>query len=135
MKGVITRDELQKFIDEIRVEIRSGTPIVYHISNSLALEKVELSLKAFQDLLKTVSLFGELGMQVDINQHMLNKMLAGFGGQFVRVRTRTVSTMAEAVTLLKKTDPTLEQLEWKIPSDVPETPTLSRPPMFAGKDE
>ncbi len=134
MTGTVTRAELEQFIDQIRVEIHSGTPLVFHISDSLSLDKVELSLKAFQEMLKTISLFGELGMQVDINHNALNKMLASFAGQFVKVRTRTVTSMPEAVALLKRFDPTLENVSWEFPV-VAEFPTSNRPPQFVPPSE
>ncbi|MBE2268894.1 MAG: hypothetical protein IAE80_11730 [Anaerolinea sp.] len=135
MIGTVTRPELERYIDEIRSEIRKGQKPVYHISNSLMLDKVELSLKAFQELLKSISMFNELGMQVDINNHALNKMLASFAGQFVKVRTRTVTTPAEAIALLKRTDPTLETVEWSFSEGESESPTLNRPPKFTESEK
>jgi len=115
--GVITQLELESFISEVRGEIAKGRPLVHHISNSLALEKLELSLKTFRSLLGAYKMVGELGWQVDVNRNTVNKMLSSLGAQFVRIRTRTYPTLDEAVSFLKGVDPTLAGEVWGSFSD------------------
>jgi len=81
----------------------------------MGLGKVELSLRAFQDLLKSLSMFSELTWQIDVNTHGLNKMLAAVASQFVGVRTRTVPTMDEAIAFLKRIEPEFEHMVWTMP--------------------
>lgn len=110
--GVITAEELSRFIADVRAEIKQGTPLVHHISNSLGMEKVQFSLKTLQTLTSAVKMTGELGWQVDINQNPMNKFFANLGGQFVRLRTRTFSTLDEAIAFLKDVDETLNAARW-----------------------
>lgn len=110
--GVITQPELAGFINDIRTEIPKGRPIVYHISNSLALEKVELSLKTFRTMLGAYQMVKELGWQIDVNTNALNKMFSNLGAQFARIRTRTYPTLEEAIAFLREIDPSLEKEVW-----------------------
>lgn len=116
--GKVTKAELCKFIEQIRDEIRSGQPLIYHISDSLDLEKVEISLLALQQLIKSISTFSELSWQIDINYpRALNTMLAAFASQFAGVRTRTMTALDDAVVFLKEIDPTLEIATWTLPAE------------------
>ncbi len=109
-QGDLSRDEFLAFIDEVLTTLRSSSHRVYHISDSRKLGKVGLSLKAFQDLLKSFSLFTELGWQVDINKPGLNSMLAAIASQFVHVRTKTVPSLLEAIEFLSTVAPDLSEM-------------------------
>ncbi len=116
--GMISGTELQRFIAEIRSEVSKGQAPVYHISNSLAMEKVEVSLKSLGDMIKTVPVFSSLGMQIDVNHARgLNAFLAKFSAQIVRIEAHTVSTVDEAIALLKRVDGTLSEAVWEVPTD------------------
>ncbi len=119
--GIITQPELESFIAEVRSEIAKGRPLVHHISDSLGLEKLELSIKTFRSLLSAYKMIGELGWQVDVNKNSLNKMLSGLGAQFVRIRARTFASMEEAVNFLKEIDPTLANEVWESSTDRADT--------------
>ncbi|MFN8531166.1 MAG: hypothetical protein U0670_21390 [Anaerolineae bacterium] len=114
--GNISKDELIRYAMQMQREISSGDSPVYHISDSLNLGKVELSLGAVQKLIRTLPSFKALSWQVDINRPGLNTMLAALGSQFAGVRTRTFATQTEAVAFLKSVDETLERAVW---SDTP----------------
>lgn len=112
-QGVITSAELATFIEEVLELARRGTPMVHHISDSVALERVEFSLSTARAVLKGRQLVKELGWQIDINRNPINKMFAGIISQFAGVRTRTFPTMREAFLFLSKTDPTLSYVDWE----------------------
>ena len=117
-EGVISGEELQAFIGEVRGLVAEGTPMVDHISNSLQLERVTFSLATAQSLASAVDMIKEIGWQVDINQNTINKMFAGITSQFARVRFRTFATYDEAIIFLQHNDDTLAGLDWKTPESV-----------------
>jgi len=110
--GVITSAELGSFMEQVLDMARSGTPMVHHISDSIALERVEFSLATARAMLKGRSLISELGWQIDINRNPINKMFAGIISQFAGVRTRTFPTMKEAFMFLHNHDTTLASVDW-----------------------
>ncbi|CAG1011855.1 hypothetical protein ANRL4_04511 [Anaerolineae bacterium] len=115
-EGDVTQIELQQFVADIRDRVRSGEAPVYHISNSLNMGKVHLSLKALGDLIKNVSIFAELGAQIDINKpRSLNAFLASVGSQLIRVKSYMVQSLDEAVQVVKRVDPALENALWQMP--------------------
>lgn len=124
-QGVITGAELGTFIEEVLTLARTGTPMVHHISDSMALERVEFSLGTARNLLKGRQLVSELGWQIDINRNPINKMFAGIISQFAGVRTRTVPTMADAFQFLGQNDMTLAHVDWKALLDSRKDLTIS----------
>lgn len=115
-EGDVTQIELQQFVADIRDRVRSGEAPVYHISNSLNMGKVHLSLKALGDLIKNVSIFAELGAQIDINKpRSLNAFLASVGSQLIRVKSYMVQSLDEAVQVVKRVDPALDNVLWQMP--------------------
>ncbi|MBE2194577.1 MAG: hypothetical protein IAE83_10420 [Anaerolinea sp.] len=115
-EGDVTQIELQQLVADIRDRVRSGEAPVYHISNSLNMGKVHLSLKALGDLIKNVSIFAELGAQIDINKpRSLNAFLASVGSQLIRVKSYMVQSLDESVQVVKRVDPALENALWQMP--------------------
>lgn len=127
-EGDITQMELQQFVADIRDRVRNGEAPVYHISNSLDMGKVHLSLKALGDLIKNVSVFAELGAQIDINKpRSLNAFLASLGSQLIRIKSYTVQSLDEAVQVVRRIDPALEDAPWQIPPSVGTEETKTPP--------
>lgn len=116
--GKITAEELHLFINAVRSEIREGTPMVHHISNSLDLERVEMSLATFKNLTGAYKMAGELGWQVDISRNRLNRMFVSMATQFTNVRSRGVENFDDAVEFLKRVDDTLADATWIVPDDL-----------------
>ncbi len=115
--GVVSKTELQQYIAEITREVHKGEQPLYQITNSLALEKVQMSLKAFGDLIRSVSAFTGLTANIDINKpRAITTFLATVASQFVRVKLQTVPTLAEAIDVLKRIDRSLETLPWALPT-------------------
>jgi len=123
--GVITSGELGTFIEEVLTRARTGTPMVHHISDSVALERVEFSLSTARTLLKGRQLVNELGWQIDINRNPINKMFAGIISQFAGVRTRTFPTLQEAFRFLSANDTTLSHVDWEALLDSHKDITIS----------
>ncbi len=113
--GKVTKDDLIGFANTIREMVKQGEHPIYHISNSLQLTKVELSLNALFALVKSVGIITELAWQIDVNLNPTNKMLAALSSQIIRLRTRTFPSMYDAVTFLKAIDDTLTDVTWNIP--------------------
>lgn len=115
--GLVTQEELQQFIIDIRNQLHQGTPPLYHISNSLAMEKVGMSLKALTGLVKSVRLFATLELQIDINHRGgINTFFAALAPQMVGIDARTVTSLDDAIALLKKVNPTLADMTWELPA-------------------
>jgi hypothetical protein len=120
LTGVITQPELKDFIEDIQVYLQqadpfgsqAGTRPVHHISNSLQLERVDISLKSLQLLVSAYKLAGKIGWQLDVNRHPINKMFANLATQFAHIQTRTFPTQDAAVQFLKDVDPTLRDAVW-----------------------
>ncbi|MFZ4816203.1 MAG: hypothetical protein ACOYL5_16840, partial [Phototrophicaceae bacterium] len=90
------------------------------ISNSLELTKVEFSLADLQTLTQASGLVNLLNWQIDINRpKALTTMLAAIAAQFIKLNVRTVASLAEAVTFIKQTDPTLAEAAWQLPQSPP----------------
>lgn len=114
--GDISKDELHTFIEDIRARIHSGERPIYHISNSLAMGRVQVSLKVLTDLVKSVSMIGEIGIQIDINHpRTMNTFFANVASQIIKLKTYTVGSLDEAVALLKRSDRSLETVTWTMP--------------------
>lgn len=125
-KGLITKEELVQFMHDIRVEIQKGEHPICHISNSLAMDKVQLSLPILLNLIKSFPLANKLSWSIDINRNPTNTMLASLATQFVRVRVRTVKTLEDAVEFLKQSDLALRDATWDItPPIFPDDAALS----------
>ncbi|MDZ4672519.1 MAG: hypothetical protein SH821_16785 [Phototrophicales bacterium] len=114
--GRVTKDDLLAYIDEMREKIKEGKQPLYHISNSLQLTKVELSLPALFSLVKSVGLYSALAWQIDVNLNPTNKMLAALSSQVIRLRSRTVPSLYDAVTFIKSVDDSLVDATWHIPA-------------------
>jgi hypothetical protein len=118
--GSLSKGELVAFISEIRLELQHGQAPIYHISNSLELTKVEFSLADLQTLTQASGLVNLLNWQIDINRpKALTTMLAAIAAQFIKLNVRTVASLAEAVTFIKQTDPTLAEAAWQLPQSPP----------------
>ncbi len=114
--GDISKDELHVFIEEIRACVRSGDKPIYHISNSLAMGRVQVSLKVLTDLVKSFSMIGDIGVQIDINHpRAINTFLANVASQVLKLKTYTVTSLDEAIALLKRIDRDLETVTWTMP--------------------
>lgn len=113
--GNVTKDDLINFTSQMKVLVKQGEPPLYHISNSLQLTKVELSLSALFALIKSLGMFGELAWQIDVNLNPTNKMLASLSSQILRIHTRTMPNMYDAVTFIKQVEPHLENVTWNLP--------------------
>jgi len=113
--GNVTKDDLVGFANTIRELVKQGEHPIYHISNSLQLTKVELSLNALFALVKSVGAISELAWQIDVNLNPTNKMLAALSSQIIRIRTRTFPSMYDAVTFIKTIDDSLVNVTWNIP--------------------
>ncbi len=124
--GVITREELAQFVAEIRGKVTEANRPCYHISDSLGLTRVELSVRGLKDLVGSLSLFHELAWQVDVNRNTVNKMLASITTQIVGVRVRTVPTLEEAAIFLKTVNPALANMVWSLPDST--LPTSAKDP-------
>ncbi|PJF31987.1 MAG: hypothetical protein CUN52_02340 [Phototrophicales bacterium] len=114
--GDVTREDLMSYINQMREWVKQGEQPLYHISNSLELTKVHLSLGALLQLVRSVGIFGHLAWQIDVNLNPTNKMLAALSSQVIRIRTRTVPSMNDAVNFIKSIDITLANVEWNIPN-------------------
>jgi len=53
--GVISQSELQEFVAQIRTEMPRGIAPIYHISDSLAMGKVQVSMTVLSDLVRAWS--------------------------------------------------------------------------------
>ncbi len=116
--GVISQLELQEFVVQMRDEVPLGTAPVYHISDSLAMQKVQVSLKALSELVKAWSTFSKLKVQIDVNRpSSLNAFMAKFGAQLIHIEAHTVSSLSEAVNMLKRIDANLADAVWNLPVD------------------
>jgi hypothetical protein len=113
--GNVTKDDLINYTNQTRELVKQGVPPIYHISNSLQLVKVELSLSALFALIKSIGIFGELAWQIDVNLNPTNKMLASLSSQILRIHTRTMPSMYDAVTFIKQLEPGLENAVWNLP--------------------
>lgn len=122
-QGRITVDELKAFIADVTDYIESGTPLVHLITNSLHMEKVDMSLATLQTLASAYELTDQLGWTIDINRHPILRMFAGLAVQFANVRQRTVKTIQEAVNFLRTNDDTLRDVVWHLPAEE-ESPLL-----------
>lgn len=114
--GDVTKDDLIEFINQMREWVKEGEQPLYHISNSLELTKVHLSLGALLQLIRSVGIFGHLAWQIDVNLNPTNKMLAALSSQIMRLRTRTVPSMNDAVNFIKSIDDSLIDVTWNITS-------------------
>jgi hypothetical protein len=113
--GKVTKDDLLAYVDDMREKIKEGEQPLYHISNSLQLTKVELTLPALFSFVKSVGMYSALAWQIDININPTNKMLAALSSQVLRLRTRTVPSLYDAITFLKRVDDSLIDATWNIP--------------------
>ena len=95
--------------------VKEGQTPLYHISNSLQLTKVELSLPALFSVIKSIGTLRELAWQIDVNLNPTNKILASLSTQLMRIQTRTMPTLYEAVSFLKNVDESLQTATWNIP--------------------
>lgn len=118
--GDVTKEDLLSYINQMRELVKQGEQPLYHISNSLELTKVHLSLGALLQLVRSMGIFGHLAWQVDVNLNPTNKMLAALSSQIMRIHSRTVPSMNDAVNFIKSIDTTLANAEWHIPSVQPE---------------
>ncbi|MCL4252188.1 MAG: hypothetical protein KJ043_00240 [Anaerolineae bacterium] len=114
--GDVTKEDLIEFINQMREWVKEGEQPLYHISNSLELTKVHLSLGALLQLVRGVGIFGHIAWQIDVNLNPTNKMLAALSSQIMRLRTRTVPSMNDAVNFIKSIDMSLENATWNITS-------------------
>lgn len=112
--GDVSKEDLIAYIGQMREWVKEGHPPLYHISNSLQLTKVHLSLGALLQLVRSMGMFSHFAWQIDVNLNPTNKMLAALSSQIMRIRTRTVSTMNDAVNFLKSIDESLMQATWHI---------------------
>lgn len=110
--GTIHAEELEQFITEVRSMARTGIPLVHLITDSLDLQKLEISLAAMKNLAQAAKMAGELGWIVDINRNPINRMFAGLSAQFAGVRFRTFLQRDEGVNFLKTNDHSLAEIEW-----------------------
>lgn len=135
--GIVTKAELLTFMNTISVEVRKGDAPVFHISDSLNLAKVELSLKALLDMVKTVRVFSELGAQIDINRaRTVNTFLASAAAKLIRIDAHTVTSLEEAVDLVKRIDHRLAEAEWNLPTTLATEPVVeavATPPQDAAQ--
>jgi hypothetical protein len=114
--GDISKDELHAFIEDSFAHVRNGDKPIYNISNSLAMGRVQVSLKALTDLVKSVSMIGDIGVQIDINHpRTINTFLANVASQVLKIKTYTVTSLDEAIALLKRIDRDLETVTWTMP--------------------
>ena len=115
--GVLTQAELKAFIAEVVQLITNGQPPVFHISDSLAMERVDVSLGVLTGLVKAVPTLTGLGAQIDINSpRAINTFLANIGSQLLKLRTHTVPTLTLAVEIIKRIAPELDNVSWKLPA-------------------
>jgi len=114
--GDVTREDLIEYVNQMREWVKEGEQPLYHISNSLELTKVHLSLGALLQLIRSVGIFGHLAWQIDVNLNPTNKMLAALSSQIMRLRTRTVPSMNDAVNFIKSIDDSLVDATWNITS-------------------
>lgn len=113
--GNVTKDDLINYTNQMKELVKQGEPPLYHISNSLQLTKVELSLSALFALVKSIGVLGELAWQIDVNMNPTNKMLASLSSQILRIHTRTMPSMYDAVTFIRQVEPELENATWHLP--------------------
>ena len=116
--GVVTIPELKEFIEDVQLMIQEGTPLVYHISNSLDMERVQFSLGALQLISRGTKLVGALGWQIDINTNAVNKMFANFASQFAGIRTRTFPSLDLAIVFLRHSDPSFMDATWLVDESI-----------------
>lgn len=122
--GVVTKPELEDYIVQMLTEIPNGKPPLYHVSDSLAMDKVGISLKALTSMVKGLSSFTSLKVQIDINHpRALNTFLASVASQLVKIQSYTVPSLEEAVIMLKRIDSNLELMPWDLPPTTPPAPT------------
>ncbi|HRF95251.1 MAG TPA: hypothetical protein PLZ51_08650, partial [Aggregatilineales bacterium] len=114
--GNVTKEDLIAFTKDMDAMVKEGQEPVYHISNSLQLTKVELSLPALFSVIKSIGTLRSLAWQIDVNLNPTNKMLASLSTQLMRIQTRTMPTLYEAVSFLKNVDETLQTATWNIPT-------------------
>lgn len=112
--GTIHAEELEQFIGEVRSAAQTGIPLVHLITDSLDLQKLEISLATLKSLAQAAKMAGELGWIIDINRNPVNRMFAGLAAQFAGVRFRTVLQRELAVNFLKTNDLSLTELEWNV---------------------
>lgn len=118
--GVLTQADLKVFIVEVVQLITNGQAPVFHISDSLAMERVDMSLGVLTSLIKAVPTLTGLGAQVDINKpHAINAFLANVGSQLLKIRTYTVPTLATAVEMIKRIAPELDTVRWELTAPPP----------------
>ncbi|MDX2075571.1 MAG: hypothetical protein SFZ02_04015 [bacterium] len=116
--GNVTKEDLIAYSKDMTAMVKEGEDPLYHISNSLQLTKVELSLPALFNLVKSIGTLRALAWQIDVNLNPTNKMLASLSTQLMRIQTRTMPNMYEAVTFLKNVDESLGTATWNIPTPV-----------------
>jgi hypothetical protein len=114
--GNVTREDLIAFTKDMSAMVKEGQTPLYHISNSLQLTKVELSLPALFSVIKSIGTLRELAWQIDVNLNPTNKMLASLSTQLMRIQTRTMPTLYDAVAFVKNVDETLRTATWDIPA-------------------
>lgn len=109
----LTRAELIAYMGDVVSLLRNGIPIVYHVSDTLQLDHVEISLRAFQDLLKSFALFTDLGCQIDITKPNTHMIFTSVASQFTRIKVKHAASLEEAIAFLKQVAPDLRGLEWQ----------------------
>ena len=126
--GVISEADLLAFVTEIRTAIAEGQAPIFHISNSLGMQNVSISIGALSTLIRSLPSFGKLGAQIDVNRpRTMNSFLAGIGGQLIRVETLTVATLDEAVEIIKRKDLGLNDVAWDLSSPEDTTTPATNP--------
>ena len=111
-EGRITEAELRQFVGEVETMLDEGVPLVHLMTNSLEMEKVDISLGTLRALAGAYNLTGQLGWTVDINSNPVLKMFSGISSQFAGVRQRTVNSLDNAVAFLRENDDTLANAIW-----------------------
>lgn len=114
--GDVTKEDLIEYVNQMRELVKEAEQPLYHISNSLELNKVHLSLGALLQLVRSVGIVGHIAWQIDVNLNPTNKMLAALSSQVMRLRTRTVPSMNDAVNFIKSIDDSLVNATWHIPN-------------------
>ena len=105
--GVITAEELKRFLPEQHALVAEGTPPIHHINDTTDTGPFEVKLDKLQALLKMLKRPEGVGWYVEANPHPIGRMTSSIALQIAGRRHRVVSTLEEAVAFLQQNDETL----------------------------
>jgi hypothetical protein len=111
--GIVTEQDLIEWLTVQPEMVKSGTPLVHHISYSLEIERWQLSIASLKKLVQGFKKNEDFGWHVEVTSNPMGKMFGSFATQFAGIRMKYADSLEEAVEFLKGLDITLEEAKWE----------------------